>query len=323
MSEAAPLHNPVMLAETLEALALPRGGTCVDATFGRGGHSRALCEAVGPEGRVLALDRDPEAIAYGRSVVAIEYPNLTLVQANFAEMGRACRMVGLPHVDGVLMDLGLSSPQLDPESGRGFSFEDRTGLSMLMDPEDGLGAGEWLDKVGEEELAHVLRHYGDEPRARAVARAILASRRKGAIRSTADLAEAVRSALPPRGRSHIDPCTRSLQAIRMVLNDEPESLRRGLREALAMLREGGRLAVLAYHSGEDRIVKTYFAEAVRGCTCPPRAPRCVCGRSPWARLLFRGVRTVGVEEAERNPRARSARLRVAERIGEVPEYEGS
>ncbi len=316
-------HNPVMLVETLGHLALREGAVCVDATFGYGGHSSALCEAVGPGGTVIGFDRDPDALAYGREHVLPGRPNLRLVHANFAEMGRGLAELGVESVDGVLMDLGVSSPQLDPERARGFSFEDAGALDMRMDPTRGMGLAELLDTTSESELARILYHYGDERNSRRIARAVLAAHRARPLANTAELAEVIRHAAPARGRERIDPSTRSLLALRIAVNDELGSLRRGLWAAFRLLRQGGVLVVLSYHSGEDRIVKQFLAAAARGCVCPPRVPVCVCGRAPWAEVLSRGAERPSEEEVASNPRARSCKLRAARRIGEVPSDEGS
>jgi 16S rRNA (cytosine1402-N4)-methyltransferase len=316
-------HNPVMLDETLELLDIPEGGVCVDCTFGYGGHSSVLCAAVGERGTVIGIDRDPDALAFGREHVAPLHPNLRLVHANFAEMEVRVRGLGFEAVDGVLMDLGVSSPQLDPERARGFSFDDEQILDMRMDPTRGMGAGEFLSMTTEAELSGILHRYGDERHARRIARAVLEAHRRRPLESTAELAEVIRRAAPRRGHDRIDPATRSLLALRIAINDELGSLRAGLWSAFRLLRPHRAVVVLSYHSGEDRIVKQFLAAAVRGCICPADVPMCVCGRKPWAAYRVRRAMQPSDAEVAENPRARSCRLRAAERIGEVPDHEGS
>lgn len=311
-------HTPVMLRESLGLLAVRPGGCFVDATFGRGGHTLAIAEAVGPEGHVIALDCDHDAVAYGRRHIAPRYPNVEVLHGNFAVLDRIVKQTGRTRVDGVLLDLGVSSPQLAPTSGRGFSFSGDEPLDMRMDQSQGTTAAEALRSLPERDLAAVLRRYGDERHARRIARAIAVARAQKPILTTRQLAEIVRNAVPESHHGPTDPATRTFMALRIYVNNELQNLASGLLAAFRVTRISGRVVVLAYHSGEDRIVKQTFAGAQRGCICSPDAPICSCGRSPWGRVLTR--RPIRPSEAEiaGNPRARSCRLRGALKIQEVP-----
>jgi 16S rRNA (cytosine1402-N4)-methyltransferase len=304
-------HTPVLAAEALAGLAVEGDGYYVDATFGRGGHTALLLKALGREGRVLALDRDPQAIAAGRQRFSDEV-RLTLVHASFAELGalvpvhahgRACR--------GVLFDLGVSSPQLeDPQ--RGFSFRADGPLDMRMDPTRGEPVSVWLARAGVDEIRQVIATYGQERFARRVAQAIVAARRAHPLNSTRELAALVASAVRTREPGK-HPATRTFQALRMFINDELGQLERGLAGALERLSPGGRLAVITFHSVEDRTVKRFMQResrvdpALQGLPCLPAAA------GPRLKLIGRKSRA-SAAELEKNPRARSALLRVAERL---------
>jgi 16S rRNA (cytosine1402-N4)-methyltransferase len=301
----------VLAAEALAALALEAGGYYVDATFGRGGHTALILQALGPEGRVLALDRDPEAIAAGRHRFADEV-RLTLVHASFADLaalvpahahGHPCR--------GVLFDLGVSSPQLE-DPGRGFSFRANGPLDMRMDPTRGEPVSAWLTRAGLDEIRQVIATYGEERFARRVAQAIVARRRTRALESTAELAAVVASAVRTREPGK-HPATRTFQALRMLVNDELGQLERGLAAALEVLSPGGRLAVISFHSLEDRAVKRFMQ---RESQVDPRLghlPVIPAEARPLLKLIGRKQRPEAAELA-RNPRARSALLRIAERL---------
>jgi 16S rRNA (cytosine1402-N4)-methyltransferase len=303
-------HSPVLAAEALEGLALEAGGYYVDATFGRGGHTALILQALGPEGRLLALDRDPAAIAAGRRRFADEM-RLTLVHASFADLaalvpanahGRACH--------GVLFDLGVSSPQLD-DPQRGFSFRANGPLDMRMDPTHGEPVSAWLARAGVDEIRQVIATFGEERFARRVAQAIVAARREHPLKSTGELAALVAGAVRTREPGK-HPATRTFQALRMYINDELGQLERGLAGALATLATGGRLAVISFHSLEDRLVKRFMQResevdpALRGLPVIP------AGARPRLKLIGRKLRPT-LAELARNPRARSALLRVAER----------
>jgi len=302
-------HVPVMVGEVAVWLR-PRPGAClVDATVGLGGHAAALLAAA-PGTRLLGLDRDPSALALARERLAPSADRVVLRQARFSELKTVLAELGWDGADAVLVDLGVSSLQLDrPE--RGFSFQAEGPLDMRMDPGAGPTAAQVVNEWSESELARAIAEYGEEPRARAVARAIVRAR---PLRTTADLA-AIAARVLGRGRPGLHPATRTFQAIRIAVNDEIGELERFLADGWEVLRPGGRLAVLAYHSLEDRRVKEAFRRWAADCVCPPRMPRCVCGWSAKVRVLTRRpVRPSDVEVA-RNPRARSARLRVVERLG--------
>jgi 16S rRNA (cytosine1402-N4)-methyltransferase len=300
-------HRPVLLAEVLEALDIRPQGTYVDGTFGRGGHSRAILERLGPTGRLIAIDRDPEALAAGR---AIRDPRFTIVHARMGELAQVLDAQHAPSVAGMLFDLGVSSPQLD-DAARGFSFRADGPLDMRMDPTRGFSAAEWLAGVGEAQLREVIRDYGDERFAKQIAAAVVAARRLEPIRSTKQLAEIVAQAVRTREPGQ-DPATRTFQAVRIFVNQELEEVSLMLPQAIERLAPQGRLAVISFHSLEDRIVKRTLALAAR-----PQLPRRLPLREselpqPLLRLLGRAIRPSDAEVAS-NPRARSARLRVAER----------
>ncbi len=291
-------HEPVLLAEALHALAVRPGGRYVDCTLGRGGHSAGILER---GGSVLALDADPEAIA-GVGLAA------TLVHANFDQLEEVARGHAFVPADAVLFDLGLSSPQLE-SSARGFSFSQDGPLDMRFDPSQGQPASEILNHSSVDELARIFRDYGEEPQARKMARAVEAAR---PLRSTSQLAAVIERAAGGRGRIH--PATRIFQALRIATNRELERLSAALDQAVRILGSGGRLVVISFHSLEDRIVKTFIAREARDCICPPRTPVCICGHKASLRPLFRKPLTPGAAEVARNPRARAAKLRAAERI---------
>ncbi len=307
-------HEPVLVDEALALLAIETGGYYVDATYGRGGHTARILEALGGEGRVLAIDRDPQAIEAGRRRFAREV-RLTLVHAAFSDLrelvpahahGRACR--------GVLFDLGVSSPQLD-DARRGFSFRADGPLDMRMDPTHGEPASAWLARAGVDEIREVIAAYGEERFARRVAQAIVAARDKRPIERTSELAALVARAVPTREPGK-HPATRTFQALRMHVNDELGQLEHGLAGAVDVLAPGGRLVVISFHSVEDRVVKRFLRgassidpELARLPVIPPQA-------QPRLKLIGRKTRPAPVESA-RNPRARSALLRAAEKLAEV------
>ncbi|ROR29676.1 16S rRNA (cytosine(1402)-N(4))-methyltransferase RsmH [Inmirania thermothiophila] len=304
-------HVPVMPAEVLESLAVRPQGCYVDATYGRGGHAAAILAQLGPEGRLVVMDRDPEAVAHARRHLGGD-PRVWVLHGSFARLGELLAEAGVAGgVDGLLMDLGVSSPQLD-DPARGFSFLRDGPLDMRMDPDEGESAAAWLARAGEREIAQVLRDYGEERYARRIARAICAARAEGPIRTTGRLAAVVAAAVPTRepGRH---PATRTFQALRIRVNGELEALEAALPQAVEALAPGGRLAVIAFHSLEDRIVKRFLRREARGGDGPPDLPLPASAMRPRLRLLGR-ARRPGAAEVEANPRARSAVLRVAERL---------
>ena len=300
-----------MLAEAVEALAMKPAGVYVDATFGRGGHARAMLERLGPGGRLMVMDKDPQAIAWARDMMGGD-ARVTIVQGSFAQLGGALRNAGVAEgVDGVLMDLGVSSPQLD-DPRRGFSFRREGPLDMRMDPEQGISAAQWIARASEEEIATVLKAYGEERFARRIARAIVAARREQAITTTAQLA-AIVAAANPAWEPGKDPATRTFQAIRIHINRELEDLDEGLRQAVEMLAPGGRLVVISFHSLEDRRVKRFMRRQSQGAPVPRGVP--VMEPAPGRTLRVIGKpRYASAGEVDVNPRARSAVMRVAEKL---------
>ncbi|HEX3264615.1 MAG TPA: 16S rRNA (cytosine(1402)-N(4))-methyltransferase RsmH [Candidatus Limnocylindrales bacterium] len=309
-------HVPVMPDEVIEALA-PRAGTSnIDATLGGGGHAERILETSDPDGRLLGLDADGAAIARVRARLGSRFGDrLTLRQANFRELASAAPAAGFEQVDGCLFDLGLSSFQL-ADADRGFGFRTSGPLDMRFDPERGVPAAELLATLDRDELTALFRRYGEEPFAGRIARAVVETRRTAPIRTAEELATLVARVAPSRapGRRKVHPATRVFQALRIAVNEELDALQDGLAAAVDLLRPGGRLVVLSYHSLEDRIVKRFLQAERRGCTCPPEAPVCVCGREPRLRLLSPKGLVPSAAEIAANPRARSARLRAAERL---------
>jgi 16S rRNA (cytosine1402-N4)-methyltransferase len=303
-------HTPVLLEEVLAGLAVRRDGRYCDATFGRGGHTAAILAALGPDGQVVAIDRDPEAIAAGRRKFAGDL-RLTLVRGSFDELEQHVRAAGcVGELDGVLMDLGVSSPQLD-EARRGFSFLQDGPLDMRMDNEAGHGAAQWLARAGEREIADVLRRLGEERYARRIARAIVAKRAESPIERTGQLAAIVAAAVPTREPGK-HPATRTFQAIRIHVNAELEALEVALPQAVRLLAPGGRLCVISFHSLEDRIVKRFIRREEQGDPVYAGLPDVPPHARPRLRRVG-GAVMAGEAEVRANPRARSAVLRTAER----------
>jgi 16S rRNA (cytosine1402-N4)-methyltransferase len=303
-------HVPVLLDETLQALNLRPHGVYVDTTYGRGGHARAILERLGPHGRLIGMDRDPAAVAHAQNLSRSDQ-RARVHHASFALLSQvleAERVSG--QVDGVLFDLGVSSPQLD-DAARGFSFRAAGPLDMRMDPTRGTSAAQWLAHATVEDVARVLRDFGEERFARRVAQAIVRARAEQPITTTVQLAELVAAAVPTREPGQ-HPATRTFQAIRIHVNRELDELASALPQAVAALASGGRLVVISFHSLEDRIVKRFFAREVRGGDLPPELPLRAAELQPRLRLVGKAVRA-GEAERRRNPRARSAVLRVAER----------
>lgn len=305
-------HVPVLLAQVLEALAIRADGRYVDATFGRGGHSREILKRLGPAGRLLAIDRDPEAVAEADPALLGD-PRFEVVKGEIADIEAiAAGRDLLGEVDGLLLDLGVSSPQLD-RPGRGFSFRQDGPLDMRMDPTRGESAAEWLAKVDEKGLRQVLSRYGEERHAGRIARAIVARRAEKPITRTRELAEIVAGAVPRGAPQRIHPATRTFQAIRMAVNDELGQLERALEASPGLLRAGGRLCVISFHSLEDRMVKRFMRAASREPDAWRGMPSIPPEHRPKLAVIGRAVKA-DAGEIEANPRARSARLRVAERL---------
>ena len=309
-------HLPVLANEVIEMLAPAPGSLQIDATLGGGGHTERILEAANPDGRLLGLDADPAAIARVETRLRPRFGDrLVLRQANFRELATVAPEAGFGAVDGCLFDLGLSSFQL-ADRDRGFGFRAGGPLDMRFDPSRGVPAAELLSTLDTNELTALFRRYGEEPKAPRIARAIVDARRVAPITTAEELAALVERVLPPNPRQprRTHPATRVFQALRIAVNEELEALEAGLHAALDLLRPGGRLVVLSYHSLEDRIVKRFIQAERRGCVCPPELPVCVCGRNPRLRLITRPSLTPTAAEISTNPRARSARLRAAERL---------
>lgn len=312
-------HAPVLLEESLEWLSLGSDSIIVDGTIGGGGHAEAILERSAPDGRLIGLDRDAEALAAAGRRLAVYGSRATLIQASFRAMGDALARLDIETVDGVLLDLGVSSHQLDTP-GRGFRFgadtADETPLDMRMDADGEVTAALLLRTATAEQLEGWLRRYADLRGARRLARALVAAREDAPLETAADLIRVIRASGVGHGRRH-DPATLVFQALRIATNDELEALTEGLAAAIDVLRPGGRVVVIAYHSAEDRIVKHGFREAARDCVCPPEVPVCVCDHRARLRVLTRRPVTPTEAEIAANPRARSAKLRAAERIAEA------
>ena len=306
-------HISVLLKESIEALNIRPEGVYLDGTLGGAGHSAEIARRLST-GTLIGVDRDPKALAAAEERLAPWRDRVKLVHSNFRELDRILDSLGIPAVDGILLDLGVSSPQLD-EADRGFSYMADAPLDMRMDPSDPLTAYEVVNSWPQEELRRILFAYGEERYAPLIAAAIVRRREQAPIESTLALVDVIRGAMPQKAlREKQHPAKRSFQAIRIAVNDELGAVDAVMRRAIDRLKPGGRLAVITFHSLEDRIVKNAMAEAVRGCTCPPEFPVCVCGKKPKLKLIARKPITAGEEELERNPRARSAKLRVAERL---------
>jgi len=303
-------HVPVLAGEVRRLLAVQPGETVVDATFGAGGHASLLAADLGGEGRVIAIDRDPSVDAYFESFRRRAGVQARLLHGDFATVLEQLAGNGRS-ADAVLLDLGVSSMQIDrPE--RGFSYAADAPLDMRMDPSQELSARELVNETSERDLAQIFRRYGEERYARQIARAIAARRRTEPFERTSDLVETIKSAIPAPARfGDGHPAKRVFQALRIAVNDELGLLERALPAALDLLRPGGRLAVISFHSLEDRIVKRFLRDQERGCTCPPDFPICVCGKEPALRALGRKAVRPRPEEVAANPRSGSARLRAA------------
>jgi 16S rRNA (cytosine1402-N4)-methyltransferase len=296
------------LDEAVAALNIRPRGVYVDATFGRGGHSRAILAQLGPEGRLIALDRDPAAVAEGEGW---NDKRFTLVHTAFSGLDEAVRRQGVDQVDGVLFDLGVSSPQLD-EGSRGFSFRFDAPLDMRMDTSRGMTAAQWLNQAAEEEIARVVRDYGEERFARQVARAVVKARAETPLATTRQLATLVAGAVRTRERGQ-DPATRTFQAVRIFINRELEEIEAALPRALELLKPGGRLVVISFHSLEDRMVKRFMRSEAEGEQVPPEIPVIAADLRPGRLRLIGKATRPGEAECRTNPRARSATMRVAER----------
>ena len=306
-------HRPVLLAECIENLAIRPDGIYVDGTLGRAGHSREIARRL-TTGRLIAIDRDQAALEAAPERLESQLDKVTLIHGNFGDVAAILRGLNIPAVDGMLFDLGVSSPQLD-DGSRGFSYQHDAPLDMRMDQSAPLTAFDVVNGWSQEELRRILWQYGEERYSGPIAAAIVRAREQAPIQTTGQLADLIRGAMPAKARREKQhPAKRSFQAIRIAVNDELGEVERMLDTALNLLRPGGRIAVISFHSLEDRLVKSAFAQWASGCTCPPDFPVCVCGKKPRARLVGRRPIVAGGEELQDNPRARSAKLRVAEKL---------
>lgn len=311
MTESHSEHLPVLLEETIAALSVKADGKYLDATFGRGGHSRAILAQLSDDGRLLGLDRDPQAIATGKQL-ATEDNRFSIEHCTFSELATAVHArLWQGSIDGILMDIGVSSPQLD-DAERGFSFLKDGPLDMRMNPDAGISAAEWLASAEMDDIAHVLKTLGEERYSKRIARAIVETRDENPITTTKQLADLVDKASPSREK-HKHPATRTFQAIRIFINNELEELKLALEQALDVLAVGGRLVVISFHSLEDRIVKRFFRDQARGDDLPAHFPVTVDQLNPRLKVIGKAIKASD-DELATNPRARSAVLRVAEKL---------
>jgi 16S rRNA (cytosine1402-N4)-methyltransferase len=312
------IHTPVLLEETVRALAVQPGGRYIDCTLGTGGHAVAILEAGSPGGQLLGIDADPQALAVARERLADYRNSVLLVNANFADLQSICFRYDFYPVHGILFDLGLSSLQLDDDS-RGFSFQKDAPLDMRLNPEQTTTAADIVNTLSESELARLIKTYGQEGGGRRIAHQVAMER---PIKSTRQLVRVVeKAASQKRGRIH--PATKTFQALRIAVNEELEHLEMALRQAVDLLGFEGRLAVISYHSLEDRIVKQFMHQESRDCICPPGTPSCVCGHRARLRLINKKIITPTPSEVKLNPRSRSARLRVAAKYAASSEYDSA
>ena len=308
-------HRPVLLDECIEALNIRPEGIYLDGTLGRAGHSREIAKRL-TSGRLICVDRDDAALEAAQERLAPWMDKVTLVHSNFDRVDEILDQLGIPGADGMLFDLGVSSPQLD-DGARGFSYMADAPLDMRMDRDEGLTAADVVNAWSQEELKRILFQYGEERYAPQIAAAIVRRREERPIATTLELVEIIKGAMPARAlKEKQHPAKRSFQAIRIAVNDELGSVERMIDRAVPRLNKGGRLAVITFHSLEDRIVKTGLAGFARGCTCPPDFPVCVCGKTPDVKLVNKKPILPSQQELEENPRSRSAKLRVAEKLKE-------
>ncbi len=303
-------HVPVLLRETIEGLAVKPNGVYIDGTCGGGGHSAEIAKSLDGDGVLLGIDRDPDAVKAASKRLAPYGAKVVL--GNYSDIAEIARSEGITSADGILLDLGVSSHQLDTEE-RGFSYHGDAPLDMRMSKE-GQTAADLVNTLSEEELGRIFFEYGEEKFSRRIANEIVRRRAVKPIETTGELADIVRAGIPAKFRREKNPCKKTFQALRIAVNDEFGHLDRGLDAAFDLLKSGGRLCVITFHSLEDRIVKRRFAEYCKGCVCPPDFPQCVCGRTPRGKLINRKPAEASPEELEKNVRSRSAKLRVIEKI---------
>ena len=308
-------HVSAMLNEALECLACRAGGIYVDGTLGGAGHARLICEQIAPNGILVGIDQDRDAIANAERMLGSCAGNIHLFHGNFIYLPNYLAQLKIDAVNGILLDLGLSQHQLE-SSGRGFSFQKDEPLDMRMDLREKTTAQDLIHQLNEDQLVRIFQDYGEERWARRIARAVSTERRKGPIRYSRQLAEVVRSAIPRRAAAQqkIHPATRVFMALRIAVNQELDRLEGFLQFAVDLLKPGGRLVVLSFHSLEDRLVKQRFRYLAKGCTCPADLPQCVCSGHPTVRLITKKVMRPTAREVEQNPMARSTRLRAVEKL---------
>ena len=301
-------HIPVLYDEVLTLLRPLPDGLYVDGTLGAGGHTAGILEQTAPTGRILAFDRDPEAIQYARLRLAAYETRIVCVHASYVQMAQLAPIHGFAQVDGILLDLGLSSRQLE-DGERGFSFRHSGPLDMRFDPTSGETAADLVNNLSEDELTHIFWHYGEEKQSRQIARAIVGQR---PLHTTTELAQLIVQVI--RRPTRIHPATRIFQALRIAVNQELTAVETGVQAAIGLLKPGGRLAVISFHSLEDRFIKQYFRHLCRDCVCPPAQPICTCHAHATAKLITRKAVQPSPAEQVQNPRSRSARLRVIEKV---------
>lgn len=306
-------HRTVLLKETIDLLGVRKDGVYLDCTLGGGGHAAMILESLGETGLLIGLDQDSVALENGRKRFS-GHRNVRIVKSNFRQLDRVLEDLGINGLDGVVFDLGVSSPQLD-EGERGFSYHQEAPLDMRMDRSHPLTAREVVNTYSRQDLIRILKEYGEERWAERIVEFILEGRKERPLETTGDLVEKIRQAIPAQVRREGGhPARKTFQALRIEVNDELGALKEALEKAVLALKPGGRIAVITFHSLEDRIVKEYFRTQVQGCICPPEFPVCVCGRRPLLKLVNRRPVAPDEEELKENRRARSARLRVAERV---------
>ena len=308
-------HIPVLLEPTMESLALKSDGIYVDGTLGGGGHSENILQRTAPNGRLIGIDQDDEALAAAGARLEKYGSRFIKVKSNFCQMKDVLADLGIGQVDGILLDIGVSSHQLD-DGSRGFSYMVDAPLDMRMDQNSGsMTAADLLAELSEEEIADIIYKYGEERYSRRIARQIVNARAKEPIKTTFQLVDLIRRAMPhTKNKEKQHPAKRTFQALRIAVNDELGVLQAALDDALDLLKPGGRLSVITFHSLEDRIVKEQFKTWAKGCTCPPDFPICVCGKKPTVKIITRKPIVADDEELEVNPRSRSAKLRCVEKL---------
>ena len=307
-------HDPVMLREVIDGLNVKENGTYIDATVGGAGHSIEIAKLLNADGLLIGIDQDPEALKAAAKKLSDFECSVKLVSSNFSDIADVVDHVGAEHVDGILMDIGVSSYQLD-ESSRGFTYREDVPLDMRMNPSVEITAAYIVNKEPEDKLCQIIGQYGEERWAARIAKFICERRKEGPIATTGELVDIIRAAVPKAARQEgIHPARRTFQALRIAVNDELGSLERGIKGAVKVLGSEGRLAILSYHSLEDRIVKQTFKQMEEPCTCPREMPVCICGLKPVIRVITRKPELPSDAEIERNPRARSAKLRIAQKL---------